>query len=233
MSSRYLEAFNRIEKWLREITKSSDGISFSQLVNKASDRIPPFSKHGDSLKSLANFRNSLVHEHEHGKRLAIPTEYAIQLLQKIESQFISPKPLFSFASKPVEFCQITDSVSVAIKKMFTGQYSQMPLKNEKECCGLLTSDTVSRWLSTQLVDHNSLAIDTQIAEVMKCRDELDHWTFISKKASFLDGIEQFESFLRKGKTLEALLITENGKANETILGILTVYDLPKLYAQFD
>jgi len=233
MSSKYLDAFNRIEKWLREITDSSDGASFSQMVYLASNKIPKFFKHVESLRSLANFRNSLVHKYEHGKQLAIPTEYAIQLLQQIESQFISPKPLFSFASKPVEFCHITDSVSVAVKKMFSGQYSQMPLRDEKECCGLLTSDTVSRWLSTQLVDHNSLVFDTQISEVMKCRDELDQWLFISKKASILDGIEQFESFLRKGKTLEALLITENGKSNESILGILTVYDLPNLYAQFD
>ncbi|WP_261665290.1 hypothetical protein [Deinococcus sp. Marseille-Q6407] len=43
-------------------------------------------------------------------------------------------------------------------------------------------------------------------------------------------IEAFEEHTDRGKRLSAVLITQNGKETEGLLGIVTVYDLPEAIA---
>jgi hypothetical protein len=44
----------------------------------------------------------------------------------------------------------------------------------------------------------------------------------------LDGLAAFDAFLKRGKRLEAILLTENGRPTEQALGIVTVHDIPKM-----
>ena len=43
-----------------------------------------------------------------------------------------------------------------------------------------------------------------------------------------DGLAVFDGFLHRGKRLEAILLTENGRPTEQPLGIVTVHDIPKM-----
>ena len=47
-------------------------------------------------------------------------------------------------------------------------------------------------------------------------------------ATLFDVLARFEDFAPRGKNLNAILMTHNGRPNEVLLGILTLYDLPKV-----
>ena len=47
-------------------------------------------------------------------------------------------------------------------------------------------------------------------------------------ATLFDVLARFEDFAPRGKDLNAILMTHNGRPNEVLLGILTLYDLPKV-----
>ena len=47
-------------------------------------------------------------------------------------------------------------------------------------------------------------------------------------ATVADGLAAFDEYLSRGKRLEAILITQNGRSSEALLGIITVHDIPKL-----
>jgi len=52
---------------------------------------------------------------------------------------------------------------------------------------------------------------------------------LRRDSTLFEALERFQDFERRGKKLEAVLITQNGKLSETLLGIITIWDLPKIY----
>ena len=57
-------------------------------------------------------------------------------------------------------------------------------------------------------------------------EDQDHYCFLSRNASLHAVITKFAEFTTRGKELDAILITDVGKPDQKLLGILTVYDLP-------
>jgi predicted nucleotidyltransferase len=66
--------------------------------------------------------------------------------------------------------------------------------------------------------------DTHISDIMKY--EKDHPVdFVAKSTNIFDVETIFEKSHKVKKKLEAVIITENGKKDETPLGIITPWDL--------
>ena len=87
LSSRYLDAFNAIEKWLRTQVTSQERMDFPRLVDTLSDSNYSVRRHNGVLKDLNGFRNHLVHQYRRVKPLAVPTPKAVSVPQKM--QFLS------------------------------------------------------------------------------------------------------------------------------------------------
>ena len=52
--------------------------------------------------------------------------------------------------------------------------------------------------------------------------------FLGRAATVLNGLAAFDACLKRGKRLEAIILTENGRMTEQLLGIVSVHDIPKL-----
>ena len=59
-------------------------------------------------------------------------------------------------------------------------------------------------------------------------EDEEHYCFLPSAASLYEAIDRFEDFTSRGKELDAILISTDGKAGGKLLGILTVYDLPAI-----
>jgi len=56
-----------------------------------------------------------------------------------------------------------------------------------------------------------------------------NYRFISRRTTLFDVLEHFDDFTKRGRNLDALIITHSGKINQKPLGIVTVYDLPEIF----
>ena len=63
LSSRYLDAFNAIEKWLRTQVTSQERMDFPRLVATLSDCNFSSPGHSRVLKDLNGFRNHLMRQY--------------------------------------------------------------------------------------------------------------------------------------------------------------------------
>ena len=228
LSSRYLDAFNAIEKWLRTQVNSPDRMDFPELVNTVSDSNYSVRRHNPLLKDLNRFRNYVVHQYRRLKPLAVPTAEAVEQIIAIRNELLSPPSLVSLAAKPVEQCCPTDPLDCSVKKMHDGVFSQLPVYDGQKCLGLLTAETIARWLANHLGDGAGLVEEKPIADVMKHQEDHDNHTFLARTATVADGLAAFDDFLCRGKRLEAILITQSGRSSEALIGIVTVHDIPKL-----
>lgn len=56
-------------------------------------------------------------------------------------------------------------------------------------------------------------------------EQQQNYAFISRKSSVYDAKEGFEN---QGQQIDAMLITENGKKSEKLMGIITSWDVLNL-----
>ena len=71
-------------------------------------------------------------------------------------------------------------------------------------------------------------VKIQPEQVVNIQPALTHYCFLPRDASLHDALSCFEDFATKGKSLDAVLVTQSGKPDQKPLGILTVHDPPKV-----
>ena len=116
-----------------------------------------------------------------------------------------------------------------MKKMHDGVFSQLPIYDGNNYIGLLTSETIARWLATAFVgDGQGIVGEESVAEVLKHQKNSENYKFMPAKATVPEALAAFEDFQQRGKRLEAILLTNTGRPSEPMRGIVTIHDIPKL-----
>jgi predicted transcriptional regulator len=227
LASRFVSAFNRIEKRLEAIVGPKDYLPFAQLVDKAAGKNSAVRQFRKRLKSLGNLRNLLVHDHEHHKEVAVPTERTVRELETLAETITSPPPLLTVATKPVRTCRPSDPVGVAARVMHDNSFSQLPVHDGEKLVGLLTGETIARWLAARLDGGVGILEEEPVGKVLEHR-EAAGYVLVAQAATVFDGLKAFDQALRSGTALQAVIVTANGQATESPLGIVTPSDIPGL-----
>lgn len=117
-----------------------------------------------------------------------------------------------------------DSILKVTEAIRQYNYSKFPIYKNKDFVGLLTASSIVKWMAQNMVSSSVNLADTHIFDIMKY--EKDHpIDFVSKSTNIFDVETIFEKSHKMKKKLEAVIITENGKKDETPLGIITPWDL--------
>lgn len=228
LSSRFLAAFNVVHDWMNNTVGEEDA-DFLPLLNRLERMNADVRRHSSELKRLAKLRNLIAHNHSQTRPLAVPTVTSVERIEAIGKQFLSPPLLFTLAAKPVELCRPSDPLGCCVRKMHDGVFSQLPIYDGQKYCGLLTAETIARWLASFFVGDGEGIVDEQtVEEVMRHQEDGDNVEFMARTATVANALAAFDKFLHHGKRLEAILITNSGSRTETLMGIVTINDIPKL-----
>jgi len=228
-SRRYLNAFSEIERALRCLIGATKGMPFYNLIRKCSQREAIVKKYADDLREFADLRNAIVHERCNGEPIAEPHHKTVLQIEKIRNHIIAPPTVEPVFFRKVICCDLNDPIDEVAKTMLKGSFSQIPMYERGKCKGLLTAETVARWLADKFQDNISVLKGETVGMVADFREYWDNYRFISRKTTLFEVLDHFDSFAKIGKKLDALIITSGGKSNEKPLGIVTVFDLPKTY----
>lgn len=229
-SDRFLNAYRAIEQHLRKLT-GKPKISFWELVNeraKAGDLT--ISKYRDDLAQFANLRNAIVHmDGGGGQVIAEPNDYAVGKIEKIRDLILQPPGIDKIYRRPVKTCKPHDSILEVARVMANKKYSQMPVVEDGQFRGLITTNTIARWLGISSNHTMESLREARVNDALEFAENNDNYWFIGKHKSVYDVLEVFGEYGRVGRVLDAILVTEHGKRDEEIIGIITTADLPKAY----
>lgn len=231
-SDEFLASFSIIEKWLRRQAGVDRHTPFFQLVDQVSSKSKIIRRYKDDLKEFGDLRNAIVHERTDCHVIAEPNVRAVTDIKRIEGAILDPPlvvPMFQLLVRTRRECE---SVGKAVTDMRTGSFSQLPiLSNDNRLVAVLTSETVARWLASEFTNDLVSLLDTKIESVIPHAEDTDHYCILSRSATLFDALAKFEEFASRGKDLDAVIITNDGKPDQKLLGIITVYDLPKILAE--
>jgi len=228
----FLEYFNEIEKYLNNKDDNSN-IGFTRLIGKYQDSDKIIRQYAGELMHLKDIRNLLVHNNNY---YAIPNEFSLEKIKNIRDKVINPPKVYPLFNSKVETVSNQQPIIKVIKFMKERSYSQIPVvNNDNQFLDLITNNAISRWIGS-LADKDRAQIifeQALVKDVLDYEEESSVFEFISKEALIVDVIDKFEESQKKGKKLEAIFITDNGKKSEKLLDILTSWDLPEMYSELE
>jgi predicted transcriptional regulator len=226
-SERFLVAFNLIEKQLRTIIRKNYYISFYKAVEIASKTNAEVRSFREDLKEFSDLRNAIVHERtEANFIIAEPHDTAVQKMEFIEKEISKPKKAIPLFQSEVTTFQANDTLEDLLKSIDENRFSQFPVYNDNEFVGLITEGGITRWLSH--VRHKDVISfsEVMLQDIIAYEEVGNNYRFVSRETNIYEIKEIFlQQFEEKQTKLNALLITQHGKPNEALLGIITAWDI--------
>ncbi|MFT5194293.1 MAG: CBS domain-containing protein [Cellvibrionaceae bacterium] len=233
-STRFLNAFVTIEEYLRLRTADHDGfLGFSQMLRRVGQKEKGVRSFEFDLKEYAQLRNAIIHERAGDEVIAEPNHAVVLAIERAAELITKPPIIYPLFQRQVITITFQSPLKKALKIMNSSGISKLPVMDQGKCVGILTSNTVTRWLGN-CVENEVLNLDeTTAGSVMAFARKKDRYTFRSRHTDLFTAVSAFEDYEHRGERLHALLITENGKETEKIMGIMTISDLPTAFRAID
>ncbi len=230
-SERFLTAFGSIEYYLRALTGEPKRTRFYTMVDKAAEINAAVRRYADDLKEFADLRNAIIHERTDEHVIAEPNDLAVRQIEHIQRLLENPPRVIPVFQKPVLSMQAIDPIAAAAYAMLAHNYSQLPIYDGQEFSGLLTTESIARWLG-RCAPQGLINLEAvTIAEVLACHCEQagQNYRFVNREETVFAALEAFQTCEQCGRRLDAILITEHGSEAESLLGIITIWDVPRIY----
>lgn len=222
---RFIESYNRIKDFFQKELNAEHFESLPGLMDEYLKK-KPYWKNRRELAVLADIRNLIDHNKTAPNRyVCIPSEESLQRILAIEQGLLSPQRVIPKFQRQVVSFQINDSLSKVLKCIELEGFSQFPIYSSENFAGLLTENGITRYLSYYVGKEDTLIDlkDETISNVLQLEEEKPelNFHFASRRETIDEMVFQFSC----RPLLEAILITQNGKEDEKLLGIMTRWDM--------
>lgn len=226
-SDRFLASFNTIEKMLKRYSNHDRYVPFQRLVDLSGKSNAVIRKYRDDLKEFADLRNAIVHERTNPHYvIAEPHDSIVVQIESIERELASPLKVIPFFQREVKSFRSDDSIADVLKTIQAYAYSQFPIYENGIFKGVLSENGITYWLAKKVLEDIISFSETTIGEVLSYQEDLNNYKFADKNTSIYEVQEIFQlPVYRDIPKLDAVLITEHGKPDEALLGIITVWDI--------
>ena len=142
--------------------------------------------------------------------------------------FLSPPKVIPTFQHKVDVADHGSALAGVVSRMSTRKFSQLPVIKDGRFIGVLTTNTIARWLGAHAADGMALLDDTTVGNVLDHTECPENYVFVSRSTTLFQVLDHFDRFESQGRALDAILITEQGKSTTAFLGIITFYDIPRI-----
>ncbi|HEY8444027.1 MAG TPA: CBS domain-containing protein [Clostridia bacterium] len=221
-ASKFIEAYNIIDRTLRSQYGYKDTISFTELIRQTSNQNQLVKKYSDELYDFGRLRNAIVHKST-DKIIAQPHDEVVELICHIAKLLTSP-PLAIDVVKKREILAFSDDQSVfdLIEAVFKHNYSNIPIYQGKRVVGVVNSKQVLNVLIKILQSKKTLNFDDlkniKLGEVARIDD--DEYVFMSTGSSIIDVL----TVCAHKPRLKAVLLTRYGDNSAPVEAVITSSD---------
>ena len=225
-SDRFLSAFNAIEEHLREMLGEAQHRTFSDMVHQVGHSHALVRRLSADLRHLAELRNFLVHRYQEHEPLAVPSALSMHKVERIRDALLRPATLHSLFHKVVHCCQPAEPIGVVAEKMHEHKIAQLPVYEKTTFRGLLTAETLARWLAARLATGVGLVEEESVGSILEFQDDDRQHEFADHRATVTDAFNWMEKHYHRGRPLRAIILTPRGQPSELPTGIVTAGDFP-------
>jgi len=230
LSEKLIYLFNQLDDYLRikHFNNSPSYMSFSRKIYYLKKhRLEPLfenKRYFDMLRKASDIRNIIAHNND----LVVPNEVFVREFEELVSRITKPKTLRDVMTpfQKLKTLRLTDRLSDGIELFKQYGFASIPIVENKHLIGFLTEKTMFDFLtvSDQIID-KQMRIHTLLDVINLDKEPRAYFQFVSKDLTVDDGYVYFLDDFKKKHELILLLVTEHGRKDERLLGIVALRDL--------
>ena len=234
LGTRFLDAYNAIDKALRAQYNYKTTISFSDLIRRCADLNHVIRGYENELINFARLRNAIVHSSDNNKVIAEPHLEVVELMEKIAALITTPPLVMDIIhQRTVTTIDASRNLYDLIKETGKTGHGMIPAYRGNHLVGIVRWRKLIEDLAT-ILDNNNLddfIRKTTIESYLRLYPQTGHFTIVNKNVT----IEQVLTIFNNNRKIAGVLITENGSAMEKPIGFLTnadIIDLVKIIESY-
>ena len=214
MKDEFLQKYKELEQLVHANFMVKEGESAIWALGG----VPEFVATRPQLNAIREIRNFLAHTPKYDNEpLITPTKSAIKIVDNIIARIQGPNTVYSICIKPscILCAKPEDQVAPIIQLMQDKQYHVVPVIEKGKVIGVLSDkskvikDVDVETTFYQLKQHTDLA------------EHIDKTVLFAAKAATLDSVKlQIAECFKKGHRISAVFVTETGKREESLIGLL-------------
>lgn len=233
-SEAFINAYNKIDTFLNDVEDLRGYESFTKKVLRSRNKT--VKRFSDELISYGRLRNAIVHNPRFGEfAIAEPHEDTVKRIELLCREITEPGRVFPEYKAKIIFVRENDYLTSVLKKMNEHSFSRISVYNANDrLVEVINSKTLAHWMASHLEGHDAIPVkDVLVKDLFPFISAPHNYRFISKDTTFYDAFDLFiESIQKEKRSLDVLYITEHGRPDEPILGLLTLRDIAKKAATF-
>ena len=236
----FIELFKKYEKLTKNIYMNKYGPRFNGLELKEAPitsitrdlyikGVFPYKNNFNIIQCCADVRNLCSHENKiNGKDIVEPSIYLYKELEKIVHEIENPKKIYDIDIKIDDIYkkEIQDYVKESINAMNEKKYTHIPIMEDGVCIGIFGEKTLFDYLAEDeivIIDKNTTF--EKIKDYLSFEKNKGIIMFAKRDLTVEELIKIFQDDFNNKQRLECILITQNGKSSEKLLGLLTIWDI--------
>lgn len=226
----FLAAFNSIEAFLREQLDAKKSDSFKWMTTEAASRGILSREQADDLKEYAELRNAISHsEYRDFKPIAEPLQETVDDISRLRDSLLRPTlalQVVGQGGKVVTFSP-SDRVRDALASIRETGHTQFPIYEGGSCVGLLTANTIARWVADELARGDTVGTTT-IDSALGLSGRHDQAVFLPRTATAAAAVDALSAPFASGARPRIAIITEHGRADQRPIAVIGPTDIPEL-----
>lgn len=191
---------------------------------------PEFRSFKADLDYCRDVRNLLSHKPKIGCHYVVePSKEMVEFLRSTINKIIHP---LKAADLMIPMTKIlwkgrNDLVLPVLYDMLEHTYTHIPILENGAVVGVLSESTILSYLvDEEIIEVNSSVRFSDLEKYLKIENhKSESFRFVSKNALKSQLDEMFSNALNRGDRIGMVFVTQNGKKNEKILGLITAWDL--------
>jgi predicted transcriptional regulator len=217
-AAQFLERYREIEEWVL------NNLNISEM--KELEQMPQYKGIRSNLAFCRMLRNLLSHYDwsKAGNDLVIVTDQAVRQVNNLYYS-LNPVSLMRVAIRAGQIFapSLEDSVLAAVKVMQRNDYSYIPIVENHRIVGVFSTKTLMQLVANNNTVNFSEALKFRdIADIIRLKEESEsHYGFIDSNMNMEDVNEKFQRSKTRKKRLDVLFITDNGKSDGILQGMVT------------
>ena len=130
------------------------------------------------------------------------------------------------ATRDIKAFDLNTPLVEILPVMRENDFSQIVIKRKDNSFGMLTREGVAMWVEANIMEDIVSLKEVSLKDIYQFEDE-SCWRYLPQSADIYEGAEIFSCTQNR---IQALIITNNGKNTETPLGLVTLWDMRRMFS---
>lgn len=225
-TEQFLDLYKRLENGLEKRYENArrrySSVVFEFIKDQESEPIR------DGLEICREIRNLLTHSaNVGGVPVVEPSTHIVELMEEIVHFAEAPPLALEFATKGEQIlkARLSQKVLRLMEVMSKNGFSHVPVTENGELYGVFSTGSVFQYTlnSNKRIDKETTLME--LKEYISINEHYENYAFLCKTATYMEARKTFERIKAQNKRVSVAFITENGKQDEPLLGMVTPWDV--------